>query len=339
MKVVFPGNESTDVSAIQSVSVGQRSRRIEICVKYKKEKTGKQKISYLAYPCTKYARRHLPKSAETIAKELESLSKASNMPLEQVVELTAWRSGHLQVRMDTDSRASTQGLASLCWYWPLGQTPKDEQLELRTGLSADEIEKVANRNIYKQSIETLMLETYNTADEFKWWLRDYGRNMPKQFGERMRLSEDSATELITSASEQHGINLGNLKGSSAIFESEMTIGSGRQSVYLYYYQWDRDNAKSKSRSVWECKIGKAKCLQRRLKEQATDPEKLKLGLHIKTDSPKKIEDIIHNDLKKREKHIGKSLRTEWFLTSPSEVKEIYKFIGESSRENASSTLN
>ena len=339
MKVICEGNDTVDVSAIQSISVVHASTRIKVRVKYKTKKTSKQKGSYLVYPCSRYSRRHLPESAKTIAEELRSLSRAPDMPIEQVVELTAWRNGHLQIRMDADSRASTQGLASLCWYWPLGQTPKDEQLELRTGLSADEIEKIASRDIYKQSIEALMLETYNNADEFKWWLRDYGRNMPKQFGKRMRLSEATATELITSASEQHGINLGNLKGSSAIFESEMTVGSGRQSVYLYYYQWDRDNAKSKSRSVWECKIGKAECLQRRLKEQATDPEKFKLGLHIKTDRPKRIEDIIHDELKKRGKHIGKSLRKEWFLTSPSEVEEIYSFIGKNYRESASSTLS
>lgn len=89
MKVVFQGSHTADVSAIQSVSVDQRSGRIEICVKHKKEKTGKQKVSYLIYPGSRYARRLLPKLAETIKEELVSLSRAPDMPIEQVIKLTA----------------------------------------------------------------------------------------------------------------------------------------------------------------------------------------------------------------------------------------------------------
>ncbi len=334
MKVVFQGNETADVSEIQSVFVNTTAKRIEVCVKHKTEKTGKQKVSYLADPRLSYSRRHLPESAKKIVKELESLSKAPDMPIQRVVKLTAWRNGHLQVEMDTDSHVSARGLALLCWDWPFDQNPSDEELKFRTGFRDTDIKMVASTDIYKQSIEDLMREAYNTAEEFKWWLRDYGRNMPRKFGKRMRLSEDATTELINSIAEQYGIDLGDLKGSSALFESERTIGSGRQSVYLYYYQWDRERAKSKGQSVWECKIGKAeRPLQERLREQATDPEKFKLGLHIQTDNPVGIEGIIHDELKKRGKHIGESLRTEWFLTSPSEVEEIYNFIGESSHES------
>ena len=327
MKVVFRGNDTADVSAIQSVSVDQRSGRIEICVKHKKEKTGKQKVSYLTYPSAKYSRRHLPESAETIAKELESLSKASNMPIEQIAELTAWRNGHLQVRMDADSRASGRGLALLCWGWPLGQNPPTKELEFRTGFKAADIKTVTSTDTYKQSVKDLMLETYNTAD-FKWWLRDYGRNMPRRFGNRMRLREDAAAELINSIAEQYGIDLGNLKSSWSLSKPERSIGSGRNSVYLYYYQWDRENATSNGLNVWECKIGLAeRSLQERLREQVTDPENFKLGLHIQTDdNPAEIEKPIHDELKELKKHLGESLRTEWFLTNPNEVERIYKRI-------------
>lgn len=242
--------------------------------------------------------------------------------------------------MDTDSRASTQGLVYLCWHWSLGRKPKDEELELRTGLSADKIEKIASPDIYKQSIEDLMLESYDTPDKFKWWLRDWGQNMPARLSKHMRISENTATELINSVAEQYNIDLGDLKSSLTSFESERTIGSGRNSVYLYYYQWDRDSAESKGQSVWECKIGKAeRPLQERLREQVTDPENFKLGLHIQTDNnPAEIEKLIHDELKERGQHIKRALRTEWFLTSPNEVEEIYNFIGEISHKNASSTL-
>ena len=237
----------------------------------------------------------------------------------------------MQVELDVNSDTSTRGLARLCWYWWLSSTPPDEELELRTGLSADKIEKVASRDSYKQSIEDLMFEGYNTADKFKEWATKgkYSGNNPVWLGKRIRLREDTTTELINAVAEKHGIDLGDLKSSSAFFEAERTIGSGRQSVYLYYYQQKRESAESKYKNVWECKIGNTeRPLQARLREQATDPEKFKLGLHIETNRPKDIERIIHDILKVRGKHIDEAPGREWFLTSPSEVEEIFKFIEE-----------
>ena len=118
-------------------------------------------------------------------------------------------------------------------------------------------------------------------------------------------------------------------------DTERTIGSGRSSVYLYYYPRYRESAESKGEKVWDCKIGRTihDEADGRIKEQTTGlPEKPKIGLHIKTDKQEKIERIIQDILKARGKHIDTAPGREWFLTSPSEVEEIYKFIGESSRE-------
>lgn len=328
MKVIFEGNETADVSAIRSVRKETIQGKLKVCVEHK---TGEQKVSYLAYPRLRYARLSLRELAKPIAKELEELSRAPDMPIEKIIELDAWRCGHLQVKLDINNDASVRGLARLCWDWSFSQTPKYEQLEFRTGLRTDEIQKVTNTNIYKHFVASLMLKTYKTAGDFKGWVRDYGGNMPHWFGDRMRLSEDAARELINSVAERYSVDLGNLRRGSALFKSERTIGSGRESVYLYYYQWDRESAESKGEKVWECKIGRTKrVLQKRIREQATDTDKLRIGLHIKTDKCKEIEGIIQKILKREGKHTDKLRRTEWFLTSPSEVEEIYNFIGESS---------
>ena len=73
--------------------------------------------------------------------------------------------------MDADNQTSARGLAFLCVDWPFGQNPSDEELKFRTGLRATDIKRVASTDIYKQSIETLMLKSYDTSDKFKWWLR------------------------------------------------------------------------------------------------------------------------------------------------------------------------
>ena len=117
---------------------------------------------------------------------------------------------------------------------------------------------------------------------------------------------------------------------------ERTIGSGKSSVYLYYYPQYRESAESKGGKVWACKIGRTihSEPQTRIREQATGlPESPKIGLHIKTDRSEKIERIIHDILKLRGRYVDSAPGKEWFLTSPSEVQEIYKSIGEGSCEN------
>ena len=192
------------------------------------------------------------------------------------------------------------------------------------------------------------------AEGYKKWATKgkYSGNNPVWLSNRMRLREDTTIELINAGAEKHGIDLSKLKGSltprrknmipNSDLDPERTIGSGSSSVYLYYYPQYRESAESKGENVWECQIGRTIHSEAdgRIRGQATGlPENPKIGLHIKTNVEVKIEQIIHDILKGRGKHIEEAPGREWFLTSPSEVEEIYKFIGEKSGENASSTLN
>ena len=275
---------------------------------------------------------------EEIKKDLERFSEAPNTPIEQVITSRAWGGGCLQAKLDINGDTSERGLARLCWYWMSSNTPKDEELERRTGLRADEIEKTASRDSYKQSIEDLIFQDYNTADKFKEWVIKVD---PVWLSKRMRLREDTTTELINAVAEKHGIDLSELKGSltprrkntipNSDLDPERTIGSGNSSVYLYYYPQYRESAESKGKQVWACKIGKTIDSEAdgRIRGQATGlPENPKIGLHIKTDKEAEIERIIHDILKVRGKHKDDTPGREWFLTSPSEVEEIYKFIEE-----------
>ena len=347
MKVVFRGNETADVSEIQSVLVITKPQRIEV---HLKRKTGgtEEKVRDLPFRTGKFRKTW----AEEVKKDLERFSKAPNTPIEQVIASTAWARGYLQVELDVNTDASTRGLARLCWYWALSKNLPDEKLELRTGLSANEIENVASTDTYKRHVEDLMFKERD-AEGYKKWVTKEGGDDPVWLGTRMRLPEDTTTELINAGAEKHGIDLSELKGSltprrkntipNSDLEPEKTIGSGRNSVYCYYDQQKRETAESKGEKIWACNIGETiRELHTRINEQADTvlpAEKLKVGLHIKTDKHKKIERIIHDILKVRGKHIAEAPRTDWFLTSPSEVAEIYEFIGENSGENAPSTLS
>ena len=344
MKVVFGENDTIDVSKVQSVSVITASKRIEVHVKGKTGET-EEKVCDLPIRKSFFKRTW----AEEVANELEEFSKAPDTPIEQVIASTAWGKGYLQVELAVNSDTSAQGLARLCWYWMLSKTPTDEELELRTGLSADEIKEVARRDIYKQHVKDLMFKQRD-AEGYKKWATNGGGHDPVWLGTRMRLPEDTTTELINSGAEKHGIDLSELKdsltarhrnrGANPDSKPERIIGPGKGSVYLYYYPQYQESAESKGEKIWACKIGRTIHgeADTRITPQATGlPESPKIGLHIKTDNYVKIEGIIHDILKVRGKHIEEAPGREWFLTSPSEVEEIYNFIGESSRESASST--
>ena len=110
-------------------------------------------------------------------------------------------------------------------------------------------------------------------------------------------------------------------------EPEKIIGSGKQSVYLYYYPAYRRLAELQSEEVWACKIGKARndpISRIRSQTRTALPEYPKVGLIIKTDEFTLMETTIQNILKLQGKHIQDAPGTEWFLTSPSEVETVYE---------------
>ena len=105
---------------------------------------------------------------------------------------------------------------------------------------------------------------------------------------------------------------------------EKTIGSGSGAVYLYYYPNYRHFAESEGKTTWLCKIGKTvRGVDIRIKEQITGmPEIPVVGLAIRTDKPKVLENIIQNILDfygKKQDGPG----NEWFNTSPSEIENLY----------------
>jgi len=110
-------------------------------------------------------------------------------------------------------------------------------------------------------------------------------------------------------------------------EPEKVIGSGKQSIYLYYYPAYRRLAELQSEEVWACKIGKARndpLIRISSQTRTALPEYPTVGLIIKTDEFTLMETTIQNILKLQGKHIQDAPGTEWFLTSPNEVETVYE---------------
>ncbi len=118
-----------------------------------------------------------------------------------------------------------------------------------------------------------------------------------------------------------------------------TLGVGSQEVYLYYYPTYKENVIRKkmnhvweiyqSEILWECKIGEThdQDTETRVKQQmGGHPEKPIIALIIKTNDSKRLEKMIHDILKFRNRQIPDAQGDEWFITSPDEVEYIYDFL-------------
>ena len=98
-----------------------------------------------------------------------------------------------------------------------------------------------------------------------------------------------------------------------------TLGRGESCVYLYYYPTYRCLAEYEGKECWPCKIDSIES-----QDRTEMPEPPEIGLIFKTDDSENLEQTLHNVLKFRRKHIEAIPGKKWFLTSPSEVENIYK---------------
>ena len=116
-----------------------------------------------------------------------------------------------------------------------------------------------------------------------------------------------------------------------IFESvklyaDKVIGEGKSSVYVYYLPIYRQMAELQNDKLWHCKIGKTEGdpLLRVLSQASTAlPEQPHIALILKTDYPNSLEQVLHGVLTIKGRKIDNSPGSEWFLTYPKEVEDIY----------------
>lgn len=121
------------------------------------------------------------------------------------------------------------------------------------------------------------------------------------------------------------------------------FGHGTGTVYLYYFEDEKNTQKQRGKSIWACKVGSTQeevlwRVEQQLKK--IDPqytfeknERPDIPILFKSDKPKTLETQIHDILKAFNRKINTKKRQEWyitgrewFLTNPNEVMQIYLFI-------------
>ena len=117
-------------------------------------------------------------------------------------------------------------------------------------------------------------------------------------------------------------------------KDQWIFGEGAHWVYLYYFSQDKQEAESKGKSVWKCKIGKTDGVDQNGKIKYDAPETQVrnqtrgtpappiTALLFRTDLHKVLEDAIHAILTLQGKHLSQAQGKEWFLTNPSDIVKI-----------------
>jgi len=111
--------------------------------------------------------------------------------------------------------------------------------------------------------------------------------------------------------------------------ADREVGSGRDSVYVYYLPTYRELAQIRGSTRFHCKIGMSTRdpLLRVASQAGTAlPEHPRIALNIRTDRASELEKAIHGILKVRGQYVSDAPGNEWFLTSPDEVMEIFEWV-------------
>lgn len=105
-----------------------------------------------------------------------------------------------------------------------------------------------------------------------------------------------------------------------------TIGSGSESVYVYYHENDKRLAELESRAVWECKIGFTTAdVIRRISEQTKTGRSSVpiIALIIKTENASFLESFLHRALYEYRIPGTDHTGDEWFITNPTVIEDVY----------------
>lgn len=110
------------------------------------------------------------------------------------------------------------------------------------------------------------------------------------------------------------------------FETE--VGSGDESVYVYYFDVYRQLALKQGKTFWPCKIGMTtdNAYSRITDQEKTVfPEMPRLALLVHTDDAHQLEKTIHSILELWGKKLD-SPGDEWYLTNDDEIGQIIAFL-------------
>ena len=175
--------------------------------------------------------------------------------------------------------------------------------------------------------EPLSEEGWGSAAELKAWEHKVKKAL------RMLRAQGRVREATVNGVRVHGVwewvgEQDPMSGAVASDQAEANVGSGKSLVYGLYDKRDKDAALAGGEDRWRVKVGKTRGRSPfdRIQDGAFLPDRLSWGLAIWTDDPDSDEKLVKGMLERRGRRYSGTGGTEWFVTSPDEIEEIYRSI-------------
>jgi hypothetical protein len=122
----------------------------------------------------------------------------------------------------------------------------------------------------------------------------------------------------------------NPAGDFEVANEGTTEGEGSGCVYVYYFPSYKELAGLRKEARWPVKVGMTTASDSRIRvanQQGTAmPEAPVVAYERLTDTPRKLEQILHAVLSLRGLQLADAPGAEWFLSSPAEVKAIVDWL-------------
>lgn len=108
-----------------------------------------------------------------------------------------------------------------------------------------------------------------------------------------------------------------------------TLGTGNETVYVYYYDAYRQLAETRGQKHWPCKVGMTsqQTISRIFSQTGTAyPESPHIAIEFKCNDAKGLENAFHSVLSFRKRKVESAPGNEWYYTTLEELKEIFDFV-------------
>lgn len=108
-----------------------------------------------------------------------------------------------------------------------------------------------------------------------------------------------------------------------------TLGTGNETVYVYYYDAYRQLAETRGQKHWPCKVGMTsqQTISRIFSQTGTAyPESPHIAIEFKCNDAKGLENAFHSVLSFRKRKVESAPGNEWYYTTLEELKEIFEFV-------------
>lgn len=198
----------------------------------------------------------------------------------------------------------------------------------------DEQYKYVGRSLTPRMAEALILEVFTGKTATRKEIRIKVDEVHLERGGKKTVAKTHPVDRVLGALKKEGraknprLGVWEIHGEVPIDEEDGVrwIGSGKSSVYLYYYPTYKKYAELQGEPTWPCKIGSSEYpdpIHRIHKTIGTGmPEQPKIALVMRTNRQGAMEIAIHKLLDRVQDAPGK----EWFMTNPSEVEAIYDIL-------------